>query len=261
MNRDQLMDVLDNLNSEGGLEALLPQNLPSDFLNELCEVSKDIAGDLYGDMADVFRSYAYKFLFGKGWILPSVWDKKIQLLSLALSAEKLRRKGNVRMKPWQLPNVENLFDDKNVDYYFYNDNLDIPKTSHSSNPLRIIDDPHLNKTHRLPNLVNTFEKDVMAYFNVFENNRGGITEDEFIKVIVYYIIDLLIEYRDKAGNILPLSIIEDTKNQVLIALKNHFEIFNQQPVVNKLFTQIDNKIYEEHIVPEAQNYLRRIRQR
>ena len=258
MNKEQLLDILEQLKIQGGLEALLPQNIPNEIFNELYEVSKEIPGDIYGESSDIFRIYTTWFLHGRklNMILPSVMIKKIQILFLALSAEKLRREKRTNMKPWPLPDIDNLFDDRDVNFYFYQIS---PKIVSSSNPLRIVDDPNLNKHHRLSNLVSSFEKGLMAYFEAYKNMRGEVTVDEFIKVIVYYTIDLLIEYRDNAGNMLPTSIIEDTKHQIISALKNNFEVFNQQQKIDKIYTQIDKKIYEANIVTETENYLRNLR--
>jgi len=129
------------------------------------------------------------------------------------------------------------------------------KKSNSSNPLNINEDPQLNRMHKLPNLVENFENDLMIYYGTLEEHSGSVTIDQFITLTVFYSIDLLIEYRDKALNTLPSSIIEDVKRQVLEAAQTNFDIFNQRDVINKMFSQIDEKIWEKNIVSETHNYM------
>lgn len=128
----------------------------------------------------------------------------------------------------------------------------------SSNPLNIVNDPQLNRIHKLPNLVDGFANDLMVYFGVLQEQNGGVTIDQFITLTVYYSIDLLIEYRDKALNTLPSSIIDDVKRQVLEAAQTNFDVFNQQDVINRMFSQIDKKIWEANIVAETHNYMQKI---
>lgn len=128
----------------------------------------------------------------------------------------------------------------------------------SSNPLNIVDDPQLNRVHKLPNLKEGFANDLMVYFQELQEQTGGVTIDQFITLTVYYSIDLLIEYRDKALNTLPSSIIDDVKKQVLEAAQTNFDVFNQQGVIDRMFSQIDNKIWESNIVTETHNYMRKL---
>jgi tetratricopeptide (TPR) repeat protein len=132
------------------------------------------------------------------------------------------------------------------------------KKSHSSNPLNIVDDPQLNKMHKLPNLVEGFANDLMIYYSALDERYGNVTIDQFISLVVYYSIDLLIEYRDKALNTLPSSIIGDVKGQVLEAAQQNFDAFIKQEIINKMFSQIDKKIWESNIVSETQNYMRQL---
>ena len=130
--------------------------------------------------------------------------------------------------------------------------------STSSNPLNIVNDPQLNRIHKLPNLTEGFANDLMSYFGVLQEQNGGVTIDQFISLTVYYSIDLLIEYRDKALNTLPASIIEDVKRQVLEAAQTNFDVFNRQDVIDRMFAQVDKKIWEANIVSETHSYMRRI---
>lgn len=128
------------------------------------------------------------------------------------------------------------------------------------NPLQITDDPYLNKTHRLPYCEEVFEKDIRAYFNVIAERRGSVGIEEFISVMTYFTIDLLIEYRDNAQNILPISIVEDMKAQILNVLKRNYDAFNRPEIVDEFQALIDKKLYEPNIVSETQHYLSRVRQ-
>jgi tetratricopeptide (TPR) repeat protein len=132
--------------------------------------------------------------------------------------------------------------------------------TNSSNPLNIDDDPQLNRMHKLPNLVAGFANDLMIYYRALDDQHGSVTIDQFISLTVYYSIDLLIEYRDKALNTLPSSIIEDVKRQVLEAAQTNFDVFNKQDIINKMFSQIDKKIWENNIVSETHNYMRQLQQ-
>ncbi len=132
--------------------------------------------------------------------------------------------------------------------------------TNSSNPLNIVDDPQLNRMHKLPNLVAGFANDLMIYYRALDDRHGSVTIDQFISLTVYYSIDLLIEYRDKALNTLPSSIIEDVKRQVLEAAQTNFDVFNKQDIINKMFSQIDKKIWENNIVSETHNYMRQLQQ-
>ncbi len=261
MDKYQLIEHLENLMTKGGLEALLPQNLSAESLHELCKVREKVVEEPHSDKVDVFESIGFWFLYGKKLrlILPSVMQVKVQTLMLALFAEKCRREGNPNLKHWPLPNVDNLFDDKDVNFYFYKSYQTKFITTKESNPLRIIDDPYLNKFHKLPNLVDDFASDLNSYYNVCKEKKGFVTLDELIKIIVYLAIDNLIEYSETGDKILPLSIIEDTKNQIISAAQGLFEEFHQQTEIDKISSQIDMKIYEDNIVAETQKYLQRLR--
>lgn len=128
------------------------------------------------------------------------------------------------------------------------------------NPLRITDDPFLNKTHRLPNCEEMFEKDISAYFNVIAEKRGSVGMGEFLTVMTYFTIDLLIDYRDNAQNTLPISIVEDMKAQIMNVLKRNYEDFNKPEIIAEFLSLLDKKMLEPNIVSETHNYLSRVRQ-
>lgn len=128
------------------------------------------------------------------------------------------------------------------------------------NPLRITDDPFLNKTHRLPNCEEIFEKDISAYFNVIAEKRGSVGIGEFLTVMTYFTIDLLIEYRDNAQNTLPFSIVEDMKAQIINVLRRNYDAFNNPEIIAEFLTILDKKMYEPNIVSETHSYLSRVRQ-
>ena len=128
------------------------------------------------------------------------------------------------------------------------------------NPLRITDDPFLNKTHRLPNCEEMFEKDISAYFNVIAEKRGSVGMGEFLTVMTYFTIDLLIEYRDNAQNTLPFSIVEDMKAQIINVLRRNYDAFNNPEIIAEFLTILDKKMYEPNIVSETHSYLSRVRQ-
>lgn len=133
---------------------------------------------------------------------------------------------------------------------------DIINKSKRSNPLNIIDDAQLNRLHRLPNLVASFANDLSANFQILQDNSfTDLTIEDAVELTVYYAIDLLIEYRDKAMNTLPSSIIEDVKNQVLQAAQNCFDVFNKQEVQTIMLSQIDKKIWDENIANETHQYM------
>ena len=128
------------------------------------------------------------------------------------------------------------------------------------NPLRITDDPFLNKTHRLPNCEEIFEKDISAYFNVIAEKRVSVGIGEFLTVMTYFTIDLLIEYRDNAQNTLPFSIVEDMKAQIINVLRRNYDAFNNPEIIAEFLTILDKKMYEPNIVSETHSYLSRVRQ-
>jgi Flp pilus assembly protein TadD len=132
--------------------------------------------------------------------------------------------------------------------------------SNSSNPLNIVDDPETNSFHELPYFVDSFARDLMICYDKLENRYGIVTIDQVITLIVYYSIDLLIEYRDNAFNSLPSSIIEDLKSQILEAAQENFAIFNKPENIEKLFSQIDSKIWESDIVTETHGYMQQFQQ-
>lgn len=134
------------------------------------------------------------------------------------------------------------------------------KKSHSANPLNIIDDPQLNRMHKLPNLVSSFENDLRIDFEMLEDRYGNVTIEQFLTLTVYYAIDLLINYHDNALNTLPASIIKAVKQQVLQAAQLIFDAFSKQDIINRMFSQIDNKIWESNIVAETHNYMRQFEQ-
>lgn len=258
MDKNQIIKELSSLKKQGDLQSLLPQNLPQFLLNVLCDLSDQIGGNLYCDNADVFHIYVTWFLYGRKLdIIPnSIMIKKFQIISIALKAEKARREGVILMKDWPLPTIDDLFEEKGVDFYFYNKN---PNTISSNNPLGILDDPFLNKNHRLPNMIDSFSKDLMTYFKALEDHNGGLSVNDLINVAVYFAIDIMIEYRDNAQNLVPVSIIKDVKSQVISALKNIFDIPNEQHCIDEIQSHIDRKIWETNIESETHEFLARIR--
>ncbi len=258
MEKENILEILTNLKVKGGLVALLPQNLPYGLLTELYEMVRSIPENPKGDASDMLEIITYWFLYGRKMrmIAPSIMAQKVKILSLAITAEKFRRDGNRSMKEWPLPDIDNLFDDKGVNFYFYQDTTGILP---EPNPLRIIDNPHLNTHHRLPDMINRYAKDLYAYYEAYNDMKGRVTLEEFISVIVYYTLDLLIEYKNNAGNILPQSIIADTKQQVISALQSNSDAFNNEEVINNIISQIDQRLFEPNIVHETEKFLQRIR--
>lgn len=128
------------------------------------------------------------------------------------------------------------------------------------NPLRITDDPFLNRTHRLPNCEETFEKDISAYFHVIAERKGAVGLDTFMTVMAYFTIDLLIDYRDNAQNTLPISIVEDMKAQIINVLQRNYDAFNKPEIIAEFLSILDKKMYEPNIVSETHSYLDRVRQ-
>jgi len=116
-----LNGILGKLHSEGGLNALLPQNLTSDILNELCEISEEFHKDPYCERSEILAAITCWFLYGRKYemILPSLMYQKNLILARALTAEKIRRTGLFEMRPWPLPDIDNLFDEKDNSFYFY----------------------------------------------------------------------------------------------------------------------------------------------
>lgn len=258
MNKDQILSDLSDLKEQGDLQSLLPQNLPQYLLDALCELSDLIGGNLYCDDADVFHIYVTWFLYGRKLdVIPnSIMSKKFQILSVALKAEKARREGIIKMKDWPLPTIDDLFNEKSIDFYFYKNHLD---TKSKQNPLGIIDDPFLNENHRLPNMVDSFANDMKEYFRTIQDHNDGLSDSDLIYVSVYFAIDILLEYRDNAQNMVPVSIIKDTKSQVLGALNNIFEIPDERQYTDKIQELIDRKIWEPNIEFETRDFLSRIR--
>jgi hypothetical protein len=130
--------------------------------------------------------------------------------------------------------------------------------SMNSNPLNIVDDPELNRIHRLPNLVEGFSNDLRIYLEFLQEKNGEekVTVNKFGTVVIYYAVDLLIEYRNKSLNILPVSIIEDVKTQVLEAAQKNWDVFRQPSIIRDITNLIDKKIWENGIISETHNYLR-----
>lgn len=126
------------------------------------------------------------------------------------------------------------------------------------NPLNIVDDPQLNNQHRLKNLIPSFENDLVVSFQSLEEIKTNVTIGDFVSLIVYYSIDLLIEYYDKA-NVLPKSIIDDIKSQIMQAAENTFDVFKDEEIRSDIFSQIDRKIWEEDIVEETHQYMKELK--
>lgn len=126
------------------------------------------------------------------------------------------------------------------------------------NPLNISDDPLLNKQHRLNNLIPSFENDLVISFQSIEKIKSNVTIGDFVSLIVYYSIDLMIEYYDKA-TVLPKSIINDIKSQIMQAAENTFDVFKDEEIRNDIFFQIDKKIWEENIVAETHQYMHELK--
>lgn len=143
-----------------------------------------------------------------------------------------------------------LFDD-----LFRNENSQKPN---SANPLNIIDNPQLNRMSQLPDLVDKFAKDLMLYFGRMADKQEYVSASQTISLVAYYSIDLLIEYKKNSLDSLPFSVVEQVKTQVLKAAQKNFETFNRDYIIEKLFSEIDTKIWEVDIILETQNYMRRI---
>jgi hypothetical protein len=143
-----------------------------------------------------------------------------------------------------------LFDD-----LFKNEGSQKPK---SANPLNIIDNPQLNRMHQLPDLVDEFAKDLLLYLSKMADKQEYISASQTISLVVYYSIDLLIEYKNKSLDTLPSSVVEEVKKQVLKAAQKTFETFNRDYIIENLLSQVDTKIWEVDIISETQNYMRRI---
>jgi tetratricopeptide (TPR) repeat protein len=156
----------------------------------------------------------------------------------------------------------NLGDPKASETLQYLNNLlgRTPKKTDPSNPLNIIHDVELNLKHKMPDLVESFANDLMANYRIINRNNGSVKTDEFISLIIYYSIDLMIEYHNKALKTLPSSIIEGVKNQVLKAAQKNFDIFSQRDIIVKIFSEIDKKIWQANIIEETQNYMQQFQQ-
>jgi Flp pilus assembly protein TadD len=126
---------------------------------------------------------------------------------------------------------------------------------HKSNPLNIIDDTHLQRLDKLPDLSSTFEKAILYDYQVLKNWNGRVTVSDTLTLIIYFTIFLLIEYKKKKNNEIPISIIEEIKHQVMNAAQNIFENFREQEIIDKVFASIDEKIWENDIIKETEDYM------
>ncbi len=123
--------------------------------------------------------------------------------------------------------------------------------------LNISDDPYLNEIHKAPDLTMLYANDLMVYYDRLQrkNDGKGVTMGEFQTLIAYYAIDLLIEYHDKANGVLPRSIIQDVKNNVLAAAQKKFPAFNDKGKADYFHYMVDNYIKLKDIVSSTKRYM------
>lgn len=131
------------------------------------------------------------------------------------------------------------------------------KKNYKGKRLNISDDPRLNKIHKAPDLTHLYANDLMIYYKMLtlKNSGRGVTISEFQTLIVYYTIDLFIEYHDKAFGVLPNSIIIGVKDNVLSAAQINFAVFREQDKIDFYHYMVDNFLENENIVEHTKTYM------
>ncbi len=125
--------------------------------------------------------------------------------------------------------------------------------------LNIDESPELTKWHKMPTITPAISRDIIGSVRVMSNDYDQITISQLLEFLVYYAVDLLIEYHDKALGILPRCIIDDISEQVLHAAQINFPEFYDEEVTKRYFELIEVKIRQKGIKSSANNYLIKFR--
>jgi hypothetical protein len=131
------------------------------------------------------------------------------------------------------------------------------KKLNNSDALNISDDPQMNQIHKAPDLTILYANDLMVYYERLseKNGESGVKIGEFQTLIAYYTIDLLIEYHDKANGLLPRSVIQSVKENVLSAAQMKFPVFNDKSKEDYHHFIVDRLLMIEKIRETTKKYM------
>lgn len=134
----------------------------------------------------------------------------------------------------------------------------LTKKSNSSE-LNIVNTPTMDLISKnFPDLTSDFEDSIRAYYGKLCSCIDTKSDTGHIyTLIIYYTCDLLIEYHNKAGNVLPISIINKITNQVLKA-KNTVFLGGDDESDVEILEKINELIRNPNISGTVSAYFRKL---
>ncbi|MCQ2958605.1 MAG: hypothetical protein MJ198_00255 [Bacteroidales bacterium] len=127
------------------------------------------------------------------------------------------------------------------------------------NPLSIVDDERINSEHNIPNISGYFKNDFMVNISLLKRIKSPITWNDIVELLVYQTIDSLLEYRKNCFNFLPMSIVQQVKNQMKEAVSYmRWEEKDKSFVTTKFDSLLDSKLFRAGIIEETMHYMNRI---
>lgn len=137
-------------------------------------------------------------------------------------------------------------------------NQSISHFSSKINPLKIVNITFLNKNHRLNNIKDVFKKDIYDCYFAMKKINDNILIPDIFNIFVYYAIDMMITYKKSIQGILPISIVDDIANTVIIIASEISSDFKEQDRIDLLKRVIYNKIYSPDIEIEVQEFMSKL---
>lgn len=131
-------------------------------------------------------------------------------------------------------------------------------TNVKHNELNIIENTDPNNQIKLPNYVSAFFQSIEAMHKMLSEMKDFVTDKDLTDIYVYFAIDLLLEFKYKANNVLPKSIVDDVRQQTHQAAKM-FSVcgvtLNPDKVNNDFLKRFDELIWSKNVIEETKNYM------
>lgn len=137
----------------------------------------------------------------------------------------------------------------------YLKDMEKKKNEFPVNSLCIVDDPQLNSENRIKDSVSRLQSDISVNLYRLQTLNNGLTSSEICEMLIYFALDNLIEYKNKALNILPYIVIQDLTKQIkeafTLAYINHGDL---DTILANFESQLMKEIWEIDIEERAIQY-------
>lgn len=127
------------------------------------------------------------------------------------------------------------------------------------NPLKIVDDPEINKDIIVPDVSGLFKNDLLANGGIIKRVKKEVTQKDVVDIMIYLTIGGLVNYKENWWGYLPMAAVNQVINLMNKAISYiGFTESQKTSICNDYNSAIRNKIFQQGIIEETNIYWNKI---